>query len=83
LKRGYLSAEAKQEIRAFSTQVLGIAQDLADRLRVSRKNVLIAAGLGIKESRGENIANLYAQWYAATHTKPDRSAYHYSSPIPF
>jgi hypothetical protein len=83
LKRGPLSAEAKQEICAFSTQVLGMAQDLANCLRVSRKNVLIAAGLGIKESRGENITNLYAQWYAVTHTKPDGSEYYCASLIPF
>jgi hypothetical protein len=56
-----------------------MSQDLADRLRISRKNVLIAAGLGMKESQSENIANLHAQWYASTHTKPDGSAYLYAS----
>jgi hypothetical protein len=75
LKRGRLSAEDKEDIRAFSEDVLAMAQDLADRLRTSRKNVLISAGFGIKESRNENIANLHAQWYAATHTKPGGSSY--------
>jgi hypothetical protein len=59
LKRGPLSAEAKEEIHAFSMQVLGMAQELADHLGISRKNVLISAGLGIKESRSENIANMH------------------------
>ncbi|KAI0245344.1 hypothetical protein BJV78DRAFT_1158716 [Lactifluus subvellereus] len=72
LKCGPLSAEDKEEIHVFSTQVLEMAQDLADHLRTSRRNVLISASLGIKESRNENITNLYSQWYAATHTKPDR-----------
>jgi hypothetical protein len=75
LKTGRLSAHDKEEIRAFSTKVLEMAQDLADRLRISRKKVLISAGFGIKESRRENIANLHTQWYAATHTKPDGSMY--------
>jgi hypothetical protein len=79
LKRGPLSAEDKEDIRAFSTQVLDMAQDLADRLRISRKKVLISAGFGIKESRRENIANLHAQWYAANHTKPDGSTYFLAS----
>jgi hypothetical protein len=83
LKRGRLSAKDKEDIRAFSTQVLETAQVLADRLRVSRKNVLINAGFGIKESRSPDIANLHAQWYAATHTKPDGSTYFCASSIPF
>jgi hypothetical protein len=77
LKRGPLSAEAKEEIHAFSTQVLEMAQELADRLRILRKNVLISAGLGIKESRSENIANMHRQWYATTHPKPQGSKYSY------
>lgn len=79
LKRGRLSTEAKEDIRVFSTQVLEMAQDLADRLRISRKKVLISAGFGIRESRSENIANLHAQWYAATHSKPDGSTYLFAS----
>ena len=61
LKHGHLLTQAKEEISAFSTEVLGMAQNLADRLRILRKNVLISAGFGIKESRGENIVNLHAQ----------------------
>ena len=83
LKSGPLLAEGKEEIRAFSTEVLEKAQDLADRLRISRKSVLISAGFGIRESRRENIANLHAQWYAATHTKPDGSVYFCASSLPF
>ena len=75
LKCGRLLAEDKEDIHAFSEQVLGMAQDLTDRLRTLRKNVLISAGFGIKESRGENIANPHSQWYAATHTKPVGSMY--------
>jgi hypothetical protein len=83
LKHGRLSAEDKEEIRTFSTQVLDMAQDVADRLRISRKNVLISAGFGIRESRKENIANLHAQWYASTHTKPRGSKYLYVSSSSF
>jgi len=83
LKHGRLLTQAKEEISAFSTEVLGMAQNLADRLRILRKNVLISAGFGIKESRGENIANLHVQWYATTHTKPDGSVYLCASSSPF
>jgi hypothetical protein len=75
LKHGPLSAEAKEEIHAFSMQVLGMAQELADCLGISRTKVLISAGLGIKESRSENIANTHRQWYAMTHPKPQGSTY--------
>lgn len=75
LKRGPLSAEAKADIHVFSKSVLGMAEDLANRHGTSISRILISAGLGIKESRGENIANLHSQWYAATHTKPDGSTY--------
>jgi hypothetical protein len=44
VERGPLSAEAKEEIHAFSTQVLGIAQELADRLGISRKNDICQFG---------------------------------------
>jgi hypothetical protein len=83
LKRGPLSAEGKEEIRAFSIQVLGMAQVLADRLKISKRGVLISAGLGIKESRKENVANLHAQRYATTHTKPDGSKYFCACSLPF
>ena len=75
MKTGHLSAEDKEEIRAFSTKVLEMAQDLADRLRILRKKVLISAGFRIKESHCENIANLHTRWYAATHTKLDGSMF--------
>ena len=83
LKHGRLLTQAKEEISAFSTKVLRMAQNLADRLRISRKNILISAGFGIKESRGENIANLHVQWYATMHTKLDGSAYLCASSSPF
>ena len=73
LKPGCLSSEDKEEICTFSVQVLNMAQDVVDCLRISRKNVLISAGLGIKESRHKNIANLHSQWYATTYTKPEGS----------
>ena len=83
LKRGRMSAKAREDIRAFSTQVLQVAQELADHHMVSRRALLIAAGLGIKESHSSNITNLHAQWYVATHTKPGERAYFCTSSIPF
>lgn len=83
LKSGPLSAEDKKHISAFSTTVEDMAQCLATRLRISKQNVLINAGFGIRESRGENPANLHAQWYAETHTKPDGSMCFCASSLPF
>ena len=73
LKPGHLSLEDKEEICIFLAQVLNMAQDVVDHLRILRKNVLISAGLGIKESHHENIANLHSQWYAPTHIKLEGS----------
>ena len=65
LKPGRLSAEAKEDIHAFSTQVLEMADELAGWFQISRQTVLRSAGFGIQESRHGNVANHHAQWYAA------------------
>lgn len=83
LKSGPLSAEDKDHIRDFSTQVVKMADDLAHRLRITRQTVLIKAGFGIRESRGGNVANQHAQWYAETHIKPDGSMCFCASSLPF
>jgi hypothetical protein len=60
LECGCLSVEDKKEIAAFSSEVLGMAQVLADHLRMLRNSVLISADLDIKEFCCENITNLHA-----------------------
>ena len=52
----------KKDIHVFSTLILAAwaQRSCPDRLRTSRKNILVSAGLGIKESCCENIANLHA-----------------------
>jgi hypothetical protein len=61
LKPGCLFLDNKEEIHTFLAQVLNMPQDVTDYLRISRKNVLISAGLGIKESCCKNITNLHLQ----------------------
>ena len=72
-KPGRTSAEETELVQKFSKKVFSMADELAERLRMPRKKLLVKSGLGIKESCAVNTANLHCQWFAATHPKPDNS----------
>jgi hypothetical protein len=73
LKPGPLPAEAAEGIEALQTMVIERAEALGREFGKSRREILIAAGLGLKGGRKENPANVYRKWYYATHQKPENS----------
>lgn len=71
-KPGALSSEALEEIRVFSDEVKSKAEQLGRRFGRSTRDILVAAGFGIKPSHNKiNEANLFRSWYWATQPKPE------------
>ncbi|KAI5985259.1 hypothetical protein EDD15DRAFT_2374303 [Pisolithus albus] len=71
-KLGNLSKEALEEIRAFAKDVKMTAQELGQWHGRSTRDILVAAGFGVKPSHTKvNEANLFHSWYWATQPKPD------------
>lgn len=77
LKPGPLTSEAKEAAVEFGEEVLQAAEKLADIHCTSRLNILVAAGLAIRESRAPNKANQHARWYAFHHPKASGGMYFY------
>ena len=71
-KPGTLSSEALEEIRTFADEVKLKADQLGRRFGRSARDILVAAGFGIKPSHNKvNEANLFRSWYWATQPKPE------------
>ncbi|KAI5999670.1 hypothetical protein EDD15DRAFT_2193701 [Pisolithus albus] len=71
-RSGYLSKAALEEIRAFAKNVKATAEELGQRHGRSARDILVAAGFGVKPSHTKlNEANLFRSWYWATQPKPD------------
>ena len=71
-KSGTLSSEALEEIRVFSDEVKSKADQLGQQFGRSTRDILVAAGFGIKPSHNKvNDANLFHSWYWATQPKPE------------
>ncbi|KAF9233088.1 hypothetical protein BU15DRAFT_66895 [Melanogaster broomeanus] len=66
-KCGNLSADALTEIREFADDIKTKASELGQRYGKSARDILVAAGLGVKPSHTKvNDANLFRSWYWAT-----------------
>ena len=71
-KPGTLSSEALEEIRTFANEVKLKADQLGQQFSQSARDILVAAGFGIKPSHNKvNEANLFCSWYWATQPKPE------------
>ncbi|KAI6010320.1 hypothetical protein EDC04DRAFT_2905980 [Pisolithus marmoratus] len=71
-KPGNLSKAALEEIRAFAKNIKTTAEELGRRHGRSSRDILVAAGFGVKPSHTKlNEANLFRSWYWATQPKPD------------
>ncbi|KAI5994310.1 hypothetical protein EDC04DRAFT_2910564 [Pisolithus marmoratus] len=77
-KLGNLSKMALEEIRAFAKDVKTTAEELGRWHGRSTRDILVAAGFGVKPSHTKlNEANLFCSWYWAMQPKPggaDRDA---------
>jgi hypothetical protein len=63
----------QREVEGFGLRVSEEAQVLARRWHRQPREILFAAGLGTRLSRGENTYNDYKNWYSSVHTKPKHS----------
>ncbi|KIK24159.1 hypothetical protein PISMIDRAFT_10423 [Pisolithus microcarpus 441] len=71
-KPGNLSKEVLEEIQAFAKDVKMTTQELGQWHGQSTRNILVAAGFGVKPSHTKvSEANLFHSWYWATQPKPD------------
>ncbi|KIK24287.1 hypothetical protein PISMIDRAFT_10291 [Pisolithus microcarpus 441] len=71
-KPGVMSRAALDDIRDFTSKVKKEAEELGRRHGRSTRNILVAAGFGVKPSHMKlNEANLFHSWYWATQPKPD------------
>lgn len=68
---GPLPDAAKEEAQEFGRQVMDAADVLADRWNTSRRSILVAASLMLRESRAPNSANKHSEWYASTFPKQE------------
>ena len=64
LKPGPLSDLARKEAQELGDEITQSATNIANRHCTTVRNILIAAGFGIKESRAPNIFNKHAEWYS-------------------
>ena len=73
LKPGPISDEGMELIDEFQALVVERADEIGRYLGKSRRDILVAAGLGVKNGRKVNSANIFRKWYYATKPKPDDS----------
>ena len=73
-KRGPMSKAAWQKARELGERILFAANQLAREFGKSRRDILVAAGLGITTShKKRNDANTYRSWYWNTQKIPSDS----------
>ncbi|KAI5984503.1 hypothetical protein EDD15DRAFT_2375147 [Pisolithus albus] len=71
-KPGVMSRAALDDIRDFASKVKKEAEELGRRHGRSTRDILVAAGFGVKPSHTKlNEANLFRSWYWATQPKPE------------
>ena len=66
---GPLPNGAKEEAQEFGLKVMETADELATKWNTSRRSILFAASLMLRESRGANAFNKHSAWYAAKFPK--------------
>ena len=73
LKPGLIPDESMELIDEFRALVVEHADEIGRYLGKSRRDILIAAGFGVKNGRKLNPATIFRKWYYATKPKPDDS----------
>lgn len=79
--RGPLPAAAQEEAQEFGHQVMDAADQLADKWNTTRRSILVAASLWLRETRGPNSANKHSAWYASHY--PQEPGGQYASILSF
>jgi hypothetical protein len=66
---GPLSKEARAEAQQLGALVAEMAEKIARKYKKSRREVVLAAGLGVRAARSRNPYNMFRKWYAHHHSK--------------
>ena len=64
---GPFSKAAKDNALELARQVMVAAREIAQGHKKSVREVMLAAGLAVRQSRPKNRMNAYRQWYAHIH----------------
>ena len=66
---GPLSSAARLEAQQFGLLVSEMAEKIARKYKKSRREVMLAAGLGVHAARARNPFNMFKKWYAHHHSR--------------
>ena len=66
---GPLSKEARTEAQQLGVLVAELAEKIARKYKKSRREVVLAAGLGVRAARTRNPHNMFRRWYAHHHSR--------------
>jgi hypothetical protein len=69
---GPLSKEGKREAQKLGLMVSTEAERIARKYHKGRRQILLAAGLGVRPARAKNPYNMFIKWYAHHHPRNDR-----------
>lgn len=71
---GPLSKAARAEAQEFALKVTREAERIARKYKKSTRDVMLAAGLGVRTSRSKNPFNMFKKWYAHHNPKGSRES---------
>ena len=66
---GPLSSAARLEAQQLGSLVSEFAEKIARKYKKSRREVMLAAGLGVRAARARNPYNMFKKWYAHHHSR--------------
>jgi hypothetical protein len=66
---GPFSNAARLEAQQFGLLVSEMAEKIARKYKKSRREVMLAAGLGVRAARARNPFNMFKKWYAHHHSR--------------
>jgi hypothetical protein len=69
--RGPLPDAGRQEARKFGKHIVREANKLARKYKKSRRDIMLAAGIGVRASRPDLAINTYRRWYSMHHPNKD------------
>lgn len=77
---GPLSQAAREDCLELARQVMAVAREIAQVHKKSVRDVMLASGLGVRQSRPKNPMNAYRQWYAHMHPNDGICTSHLATP---
>ena len=69
--RGPLPEAGRKEVRKLGKHIVHEANKLARKYKKSRRDIMLAAGLGVRASRPDMPINTYRRWYSVHYPNTD------------